>query len=148
MIGLLGRMFGTERALEKIVDSASSAIDALAFTDEEKAEAAGRERAQARQAVVDWMRASQGQNITRRFIASALVWPWITMHILGGLILPTVMIWEPGEAGKINQSIEIIQKFSFDMNEFMWIIITFYFAAPHISEVMAGLAARTKQPGA
>ena len=66
-VGLLGKMFGGAKSLDTIVGGVRSALDSLVHTEEEKAQEAAKDRSEARAMVIEWMRASSGQNITRRF---------------------------------------------------------------------------------
>ena len=60
-MGFWGKLFGTEKALSGIVDGVTKGLDALVYTDEEKAKDAAADRTEARQMVVGWMAATQGQ---------------------------------------------------------------------------------------
>jgi hypothetical protein len=66
-----GKIFGTENAINTTISAVKDGLDALVYTDEEKAGDAAKERTQARSMVVDWMQATQGQNLARRLIALA-----------------------------------------------------------------------------
>ena len=67
--GLLGRLLGSPRAIGAVASAARDGFDALVYTDQEKAREDAAERASARQHLIDWMRASQGQNVARRILA-------------------------------------------------------------------------------
>ena len=71
-MSFFGRLFGTEKALEGVVEGVSKSLDALIYTDEEKAKEAARDRSEARRMVVDWLAATQGQNLARRLIALSI----------------------------------------------------------------------------
>ena len=77
-----GKIFGTEKALNSVVEGVTSGLDALVYTDEEKATDAANDRKQARQAVIDWMTATQGQNLARRVIALTVTAMWTLQYLL------------------------------------------------------------------
>ncbi len=75
----LASLFGGGKTTDKIVDGVIDGVDAMFFTDEEKSVA--------NQKVLDfkleWMKATQGQNIARRIIAVGVTAMWL----LAGLII-------------------------------------------------------------
>jgi hypothetical protein len=77
-----GKLFGTEKALNGIVDGVTNGLDALVYTDEEKAADAAADRSEARKMVVQWMAATQGQNLARRLIALSITGVWLSMYLL------------------------------------------------------------------
>jgi len=84
-MGWLASLFGGGDTTNKIVDGVMKGTDALFFTDEEKSVA--------NQKILDfkleWMKATQGQNIARRIIAIivTLMWMGIGVSILAAQAL-------------------------------------------------------------
>jgi len=90
MLGLLGKMLGSEKALGSAIGAVKNGLDALVYTDEEKAQDAAKERAAAREMVVGWMQATQGQNLARRFIALVVTLIWAAQYVIA-IILDAAM---------------------------------------------------------
>ena len=67
-----GKLFGSEKALDGVVSGVTDGLDKLIYTDEERADAAATDRSEARKMVVQWMTATQGQNLARRLISLAI----------------------------------------------------------------------------
>ena len=69
MMGLLGKIFGTEAAIGKSIDLIASAGDALFYTDEEKANDKAKRAEQIDVLLIKWMETTTGQNLARRLLA-------------------------------------------------------------------------------
>lgn len=134
--GLIGKLFGTEKALGAIVESAGNALDALVYTDEEKAQAASKDRSEARQMVVEWMRSTQGQNLARRLIALSITGIWLGMYLFS-VLLSMLAIWLPEHDENITATAKIASESAQDMNPAVMLILAFYFAAPHMGDIAA-----------
>ena len=134
MMGLFGKLFGSDKALDSMVKGAVSGIDALIYTDEEKANAAAEERAAARAAVIDWMRATQGQNLARRLIALCITTVWLSMYLLAALA-SVLAVWLSGSEAQFHASAQIARELAADMNPAVMLILAFYFAAPHMGDL-------------
>lgn len=132
-MSFIGRVFGTEKALVKTVDSVTKGLDALVYTDEEKAADAASDRSEARKMVVGWMEATQGQNLARRLIALSITAVWLSMYLLSvGFSMLAVFL---DSAEKISEVGEIAKSAATDMNPAIMLILAFYFAAPHMSGI-------------
>ena len=135
--GTLGKMFGTPKALGAIVGGVRSGLDALVHTEEEKAEEAAKDRSEARAMVIEWMRASSGQNITRRFLACVVTGVWLLMYLLAaGMSLAG--IWLAEAADRIMESAALMGGYAHEMNGAMMLILGFYFAAPYMGSIVEG----------
>lgn len=136
MIKFLGRLFSSDAAVEKTVGTIANGLDALVYTDEEKAQDAAAQRTQAREMLLKWMDATQGQNIARRFLAISLSMMWGTIYgvqILMSSIAPWV---EPDTSKKLMESAAVLGESASQLNGAMMLILAFYFAAPHMSEII------------
>jgi len=115
-MGFIANLFGGGSTTNKIVDGVISGADALFYTDEEKAVA--------NQKILDfkleWMKATQGQNIARRLIAIGVTLAWL----LAGIVVLTAKALGYDEFSKF--AFEYLT--SVITTPFM-IIIGFYFAA-------------------
>ena len=80
--GFIGRLFGAPKALEKTVDALSSGLDKLVYTKEEKAGDEAQAVTEARGMIIDWLKNTQGQNLSRRLIALSITFVWLVMFIL------------------------------------------------------------------
>ena len=134
MFSFLGKLFGAEKALTGIVNGASSALDALVYTDEENALAAAEQRSEARRMVVAWMQSTQGQNLARRLIALTITATWLTMYITASLA-SMLAVWRAQYTEKLLACAEIARDLANDMNPAVMLILAFYFAAPHMGEI-------------
>lgn len=130
-----GRLFGTDKAASSLIDNVAKGLDALVYTDEEKAQDAAKSRSEARAMIIEWNKNTQGQNLARRIIALLVTAVWlaqyITMQILG-----VASVWASGEVSqKMVESAKIIGEFATSMNGAMMLILGFYFAAPHMGKI-------------
>ncbi len=138
-MSLLSRIFGSEKALGATISGVTRGLDALVYTDEEKAQAAAEERTAARQMVVGWMERTQGQNLARRLIALVVTGIWAVQYVLA-MLLDVVSVWvfDP----RINQSAESIRQGGDSVTGAMMLVLGFYFAAPHLDKVVGGAMER------
>ena len=136
MFGFIGRIFGTEKAIARTIDAVAKGIDKLVYTDEEKAGDAAKDRSNARKAVVGWMNATQGQNLSRRFIALLVVSIWALMY-LSGLGLSVASVWVEDQ-DKLLKSSQVIQSYGEDISGAVMLILSFYFAAPYMGSIVDG----------
>ena len=144
MLNFLGKLFGAEKALTGIVTGASGALDALVYTEEEKAEAAAEQRSEARKMVVAWMQATQGQNLARRLIALAITATWLGMYLTASLA-SMLAVWVGQYTEKLLASAGIARDLAGDMNPAVMLILAFYFAAPHMGEIAKTAIERMKR---
>lgn len=130
---LFGRVFGSESSINKTIDTVSSGLDKLYYSDEEKAEDAAKGRTEARQMLVKWMEATQGQNLARRLIALSVVFVWLFLYVasmIGGVIAS----WKDDPTNWI-ESAKIVGDYANGMNGPVMLILGFYFAAPHMGGI-------------
>lgn len=139
-MNFLGRLFGTEKALSAVVDGVSNGLDALVYTDEEKANDAAAERSEGRKMVVEWMRATQGQNLSRRLIALSITGVWLFMKLLATFI-GVVAVYST-DAARLGEVIKLVNELSADMTSAVMLILAFYFAAPHMGGIAKAVTQR------
>lgn len=130
---LFGKIFGTEKALEKVVDGAASALDKLVYTDEEEADDVRKSRSEARKMVIEWMKTTKGQNLARRFLALIITAVWLFQYITG-MILDLSAIWATNPE-KLTQAAKVLGDRADGMTGAMMLILGFYFAAPHMGSI-------------
>ncbi len=131
--GLLGKIFGSDKAIESTINSVSSGLDKLYYSDEEKADDAAKGRTEARQMIVNWMAATQGQNLARRLLALMVTTTWLLMYV-AAMIGSIIGSWQDDPA-KWLQSSELIGDYADGMSGAVMLILGFYFAAPHMSSI-------------
>lgn len=149
MFGFLGKLFGTDKALGSVVDSVSSGLDALVYTDEEKAADAAADRSEARKMVVQWMAATQGQNLARRLIALSITAVWLGMYLIG-VLSSMVAVFTNSEgvvtSAKVIELGDIAKQSATDMNGAIMLILSFYFAAPYAGDIVKTALNKMKKP--
>lgn len=138
-----GKLFGTDQALNAVIDGVSSGLDKLVYTDEEKAAAAAKERSEARQMVVGWMAATQGQNLARRLIALSITGVWL-LDIVLAQVAGAVAIFVD-ESAKIEELAKFMMSGAMEMNNAVMLILAFYFAAPHMGDIAKAVTGRFVQ---
>jgi len=144
-MSIWGKIFGTEKALSGIVDGVTRGLDALVYTDEEKAGDAARSRSEARAMVVNWMAATQGQNLARRLIALSITGVWLSMYLLSVVCSMIAIFVNSGgvvTAEKINAVGVIAKGAASEMDAAVMLILAFYFAAPHMGDIAKAVTSR------
>lgn len=140
-----GKIFGSEKALNEIVESVTEGLDALVYTDEEKASAASHERSEARKMVVTWMESTQGQNLARRLISISITGVWLTMYLIS-VACSMISVFANSDGiltyEKIMQVGGIAQNAASNMNPAVMLILAFYFAAPHMGDIAKAVTNR------
>lgn len=140
-MSLWGKIFGTDAAISGAVDAVKNGLDALVYTEEEKANDASKERSEARSMLVGWMEATQGQNLARRLISLAITGVWLLQYIIAQIASALAVFWSEA-AGQL-QALAALQLQSADnMSPAVMLILAFYFAAPHMSEVVKAFTER------
>lgn len=133
---LLGRIFGSEKAIGAAVEGISNSLDALVYTDEEKAGDAAIERQKARSMVIEWMRATSGQSLARRLIACSITFIWLLQYVFGWVMVTAAVFSEPEIAARMREASEITAEHGDSMTGAVMLILSFYFAAPHLDKVV------------
>lgn len=145
MFGWLGKVMGTDKALESTVKAVASGLDSLIHTDQEKAEERAKDKTEVRQMLVGWMESTQGQNLARRLIALAIVFIWLGLYLFAASF-SFIAIWFKSPE-KFMESAELVGNFATGLNGAVMLILSFYFAAPHMGKVVeTALAAFGKVP--
>lgn len=135
MWNFVGKLFGSEKVIEKGIDTVASGLDKLFYTDEEKADDGRKERSEARAMIIDWMKTTSGQNLARRLLALVITAVWLFMYLLSSA-LDLSVIWVTEHADKLSASANSIGDRATEMNGAMMLILGFYFAAPHLGNII------------
>lgn len=128
-----GKLFGTDEAIKSTIGAVKDGIDALVYTDEERAVDAAKERSEARSMLVEWMQATQGQNLARRLISLAITGVWLSQYIVSSIAASLAVFWTT-QAQKLNELSKIQMESANDMSPAVMLILAFYFAAPHMGD--------------
>lgn len=144
-MSFLGRLFGSDKALEAVVDGVSNGLDKLVYTDEEKQEAAAKERTEARSMLIDWMKATQGQNLSRRVIALSITAVWLLQFIVMQVVSVIAVFADPELSVKLSEVGDVMAKGGGSMGDPVMLILAFYFAAPHMSDIARAVTGRFKK---
>lgn len=139
-MSFIGKLFGSDEAISKTIDAVSSGLDKLVYTDEEKAESAAKERTEARNMVVGWMAATQGQNLARRLIALSITGVWL-LDIVVAQVVGAISIFVDDPA-KFNELAKFMMSGAMEMNSAVMLILAFYFAAPHMGDIAKAVTGR------
>ncbi len=120
-MSLFGWLTGGGDTANKVIETASSGLDMLFFTDEEKSIAG--------QKVLDfkleWLKATSGQNLARRFIAFGVVGLWC----LGVLAACIAKLFSEGYSEFLFTILKDVVGLPFT------VIIGFYFAAHMVGKL-------------
>lgn len=139
--GFFGRLFGSAKATESMIDGVKSGLDKLVYTKEEKAEDAALAVTEARSYLIQWMDKTQGQNIARRVLAFMVAFTWLGMFLLStGLDISVV--WASDNQEALRASSVLIGARAESMTGAMMLILGFYFAAPHLDKIVDKAMAR------
>lgn len=128
-----GKLFGTDKALEGVIDGVSNGLDKLFYTDEEKAEDRAKDRAAARGMIIQWMQATQGQNLARRLLAILITFTWLIQYF-AVMALNVAAVWVE-EPERLQESARLIGDSASSMVGAVMLILGFYFAAPHMGDI-------------
>lgn len=131
-----GKIFGTDKAIQSGIEAVKSGLDMLVYTDEEKAIDNAKAVTEARSMVVDWMNATQGQNLARRLIALVVTGIW-AVQFIGAMLLGVITAFtnDPDMVGKLIAASAVINSSAQQMNGAVMLILGFYFAAPHMEGI-------------
>lgn len=147
-MGLIGRLLGSEKALGKIVSSVSNGLDKLRYTAEEKAQdqAALLQRQadirlRAQEQVIEWQKATAGQNVTRRVIALLIVGIWASAYLVR-LAMLVAAVWWDTNAVQLKEAARLIDTGISDIEPSMMLVLGFYFALGGITDGVKAYRAR------
>ncbi len=141
-MGWLGKLFGTDNAVEQVISTGERLLDDAFYTDAERAEDTARDRSEVRTMVVEWMANTQGQNLSRRVIALSVTGVWLLMYMLS-TVLGLGAVWVDASLNaRLLESIAILDERNDAMTGAVMLILGFYFAAPKIGQIADAAMAR------
>ena len=135
-MSFIGKLFGSDQALGKIVDTAKDLVDESFYTDQEEAEDKAKAGEAARGMVIDWVAASTGSRLARRLIAFSITGTWLAMYWLS-TTLSIAAVWAEDELSlsQLQQSSAIADAAGQQMVSAVMLILGFYFAAPYMGDI-------------
>jgi hypothetical protein len=136
------KIFGKLFASDKVVDSGISLIDKAFYTDEEKAEDKQRASDRKDQLLIDWMEASKGSNIARRFIAVLVTLLWVFLFVFGWAVSQYAIWSEKLTIEKLKLIQEANAPYLEQATGAMMLVLGFYFAAPFMGDIAKGALSR------
>lgn len=142
-MSFFGKLFGTDDAIKSTIGAVKDGLDALVYTDEEKAGDAAKERSEARSMLVGWMEATQGQNLARRLISLAITGVWLMQYVVAQLAMSVAIFWT-SKSKELNELAALNMKSADDMGSAVMLILAFYFAAPHMGDFAQAVVGRFK----
>jgi len=131
--GFFGRLLGSPKALNETVRGVRDGVDALFYTNQEKAVDLAQERTEFREMLIKWMESTQGQNLSRRIIALSITFVWLVMFV-SRMALAIVGVWAE-KAVKWQESADIIGDSIGQMTGAVMLILGFYFASPYLGDI-------------
>jgi len=142
-MSFLGRLFGSSGAGKELVKGLAEGLDELSYSHEEKAADQAASTTEARKVLIEWMKNTQGQNLSRRVIAFGSCFVWVTHYLISEMLL-IAHIWVDNE--KLQTSAEIISANAGEMKPAVILILGYYFAAPHMGRIAEVAMSRMIKP--
>ena len=141
----LGKLFGTDKAAEKLLDTGKQLLDDAFYTEAERAESAAQDRSEVRKMLVEWMANTQGQNLSRRIIALSITGFWLLMHVISTAMVVSAVWVEQATNDKLSFSSQILDERIDGMTAAVMLILGFYFAAPYMGDIAKGALQRMQK---
>lgn len=146
-MSLFGKIFGSDKALDKVVDTAGKLVDEAFYTKEEKALDLAKAQTEARGMIVEWMRATEGQRLSRRLIALSITGMWLFMFMIAAA-LDVAAIWVSQETAiQVVASSASLDERTGIMSTAVTIILGFYFSAPFMGDISKAALEKFSQRG-
>lgn len=133
----LGKMFGTQKATEGLINGLTNGIDKLFYTQEEKSEDAAKARSESFSVLTAWLKSTSGSRLARRVIALTMVGIWAMEHI-SSVILGVFSVFSDSPDKFIKAS-EMLAGYAATNNTLVAIILAFYFGGPVAMDGISGL---------
>lgn len=88
----IGKLFGSDKAAESLVNHLSNGIDKIWYTEQEKSEDKQKAISEANNVYMQWLQSTSGSSIARRFIAIVVTIVWAAQYV-GSLLMATLAPW-------------------------------------------------------
>lgn len=137
MFKWLGKVFASDKSLETGLSMIEKAGDALVYTSEEKANDRDKMIMHKDAMIANWIEASKGSNMSRRFLAFLVGGIWAFLFLFGWAS-EQAAIW----SGKVDQvKLELmVQSNAVYLEQAtggMLLVLGFYFAAPYMGTIVS-----------
>lgn len=134
-MGWFSKLFGTDKAVQGVLDTGKQLLDDAFYTDQERADGKSQSAAEVRTMIVEWLKNTQGQNLSRRLIALSVTFVWLMQYVVTWLASITA-VWQDTEvAAKLTEVARLTQTQADSMSGAVLLILGFYFAAPKLGEI-------------
>ncbi len=144
-----GRLFGSSKAGEKIIDGIVQATDKIWYTEEEKAEAVAKAKSEGYQVYMKWLESTSSSRIARRFIALIVTGIWALEHV-ASVFLGVIAVFIENKVGidgaaGINQASafaeasKMLADQAYNNNALVGVVLLFYFGGPAAVTASQGL---------
>ena len=136
MFSFLGRMFGSSKAGEKLIDGAMQGIDKLWYTDEEKAQDAAQAKREVMTVYMAWLESTSGSRIARRLLALGSFSIWAVQQV-SVVAFKTAAVWQsnPEQVIRMIESADVLQQGANETASLVAVVFAFYFGGPAAIEV-------------
>lgn len=135
-MSIFGKLFGTDSAVEKTIDTAGGLLDKAFYTDQEKAADRSEARREVQAMVIRWMEATTGSRLARRILAIAITFTWLSLFLTATIISVAAIFVTEG--ARLIQASELLDTRSETMTPAVMLILGFYFAAPYMGDLAKG----------
>jgi hypothetical protein len=137
MFEFFGRLFGSSKAGEKLIDNVSSGIDKMFYTDEEKADAAAKARSEGMAVYMKWLESTSGSRLARRIIALMVTGIWTFEH-LTAVVMGQIGVFVD-HPDKFIEASKMLAEQASNNNTLVGVVLLFYFGGPAASEGVKGM---------
>lgn len=144
--GVLGRIFGADKAGEAIINNASNAIDKVFYTKEEQAEDRAKAKTELLTVYMKWLESTSGSRIARRLLALGSFLIWAVEHAIA-TIFSVSAIWSANNAEMLLASAEIMREQAQSNNALVAVVFGFYFGGPVAVDVTKNLLTKWAEKG-
>jgi hypothetical protein len=148
MFGFVAKMFGSQKAGEKIIDGVVNGIDKLWYTDEEKAGDAAQAKREGMAVYMKWLESTSGSRIARRLLAVGAFSIWAVEHITA-VIMRVLSNWFGDVTTLVDGTTVIVNKLSLsadyltatalEMQTLVAVVFAFYFGGPVLVDASANM---------
>lgn len=148
MFGFIAKMFGSQKAGEKIIDGVTNGIDKLWYTDEEKAGDAAQAKREGMAVYMKWLESTSGSRIARRLLAVGAFSIWAVEHITAVVMrvlsnwfgdVTTVTDGVSVTINKLSLSADFLTATALQMQTLVAVVFAFYFGGPVLVDASANM---------
>jgi len=145
-MSFVGKLFGTDTAVEQTIGLIGKVADEAFYTDQEKAEDRAAVRRETQSMVIEWLKSTTGSALSRRLIALSITSSWLFMHLLA-TFMEVAGVWVNPTTGKgLVTSAHLIDSRLDGMTGAVMLILGFYFAAPYMGDIAGKALERFGKP--